>query len=85
MVEINTHAIDLISMSMREAGLDGSRFAIRFHVDTKNRLLFHFTDDIFYAKPHGGILVVDETGDVGVVVEGVFKDGKYGIIIKEKQ
>jgi hypothetical protein len=85
MLEIEQVATDIILETMRKAELDPSTYAVMFHVNKDNRLSFCFTDDIFYAKSYNGLLIVDQTGEMSVVVESGNHNGRPGIIIKEKQ
>lgn len=84
MLEIEPFAAGMILETMRTAGLDPARFAVAFQIKD-NKLSFNFTDDIFYAKPNQGLLVVDGTGEMNVQVQAVSAEGRTGIIIKEKQ
>jgi hypothetical protein len=85
MIEFDPTATGMIFEAMRQAGLDRDKYALRFQINNENKLSFNFTDDIFYAKPVSGLLVIDETGVVNIEVLGVSANGRTGIIIKEKQ
>jgi hypothetical protein len=84
MLEIEPFAAGMILETMRTVGLNPDRFAVAFKIKD-NKLSFNFTDDIFYAKPNQGLLVIDETGDMNVQIQAVSANGRMGIIIKEKQ
>jgi hypothetical protein len=85
MIEIDDKAVSIFYETMKKVGLDTTQFAVIFHVDKDNRFYFNFTDDIYFAKPQQGLLVVDETGAIDVRVLGVTINGRTGIIIKEKE